>query len=110
MHAFPNIQVEKVLPLALDKMSEVNVDVDWTYGIGDSLVESTPADSDLTADGLNTNVAIDMFFDTDKTTAQNSSAAKYEVMVWFADIGASAQTIGQSAGVVTSRTLDNTVL
>ncbi|KAJ5595219.1 uncharacterized protein N7459_001427 [Penicillium hispanicum] len=109
VHAFPNIMVEDVLPLALDQMSEINFDVHWTYGIGNKAVETTPADSELIGNGLNTNVAIDMFFDSDKTAAQNSSAAKYEVMVWFADIGASAQTIGQAQGVVTSRTLGSTI-
>ena len=102
--------VDKVLPLTLESMSEVNFDVHWTYGIGDSVAESTPTDKELIEDGLNTNVAIDMFFDSNPTIAQNSSAAKYEVMVWFADIGAIAQTIGQSAGIVTSRTLNNTLL
>jgi hypothetical protein len=51
-----------------------------------------------------------MFFDSDKTNAGNSTLAKYEVMIWFADFGSSAQPIGLSAGAVTTKTLNGTTL
>lgn len=109
VHAFPNIMVDDVLPIELDKMTKVDLDLHWTYGVGNTVASSTDSSS-LTADDLQTNVAIDMFFDSDKNNAGNSALAKYEVMVWFADFGASAQPIGLSAGAVTTKTLNGTTL
>ncbi|KAJ5168862.1 uncharacterized protein N7482_004456 [Penicillium canariense] len=105
VHAYPNIMVDDVLPVELGNMSQVNIDVHWTYGVGNTAASSTDI-SALTAEDLQTNVAIDMFFDTDKAIAQNSTQAKYEVMVWFLEFGASAQPIGLNDGVVTTRTLN----
>ncbi|GLI80205.1 hypothetical protein PoHVEF18_008556 [Penicillium ochrochloron] len=107
VHAFPNIMVDNVLPIELDKMTKVDLDLHWTYGVGNTVASST-VESTLTADNLQTNVAIDMFFDSDKTNAGNSTLAKYEVMIWFADFGSSAQPIGLSAGAVTTKTLNGT--
>ncbi|KAJ5669495.1 hypothetical protein N7462_010565 [Penicillium macrosclerotiorum] len=107
VHAFPNIMIDNILPIELGKMTEVNFDVHWTYGVGSVVAESTD-DTALDNDDLQTNVAIDMFFDSDKETAQNSTKAKYEVMVWFADYGSSAQPIGLSSGAVTTKTLNGT--
>lgn len=101
--------VDDVLPIELDKMTKVDLDLHWTYGVGNTVASSTDSSS-LTADDLQTNVAIDMFFDSDKNNAGNSALAKYEVMVWFADFGASAQPIGLSAGAVTTKTLNGTTL
>lgn len=109
VHAFPNIMVDDVLPLQLDKMTEVNLDLHWTYGLGNTVASST-VESTLTADNLQTNVAIDMFFDSDQNNAGNSTLAKYEVMVWFADFGSSAQPIGLAAGAVTTKTVNGTTL
>lgn len=53
-----------------------------------------------------TNVAVDMFFDSDSTAAQSSSKAQYEVMVWFARIGDSTQPNGNQTS--TSRKLNDT--
>ncbi|KAJ5897348.1 hypothetical protein N7504_007636 [Penicillium tannophilum] len=93
VHAFPNIMVDGVLPIELEKMTEIAMDFRWTYGVGDTPAESTNT-TDLTANSVNFNVAVDMFFDSDKTAAQNSTKAKYEVMVWFAKIGDSTQPNG----------------
>lgn len=106
VHAFPNIQVDSdVFPAAISSISKVDVDLAWSYCIGN---ETTVAASlaDLTADNLNTNVAIDMFIDSDKTAAQNPSKAKYELMVWFAAIGPATQPIGFATGPVSTQTLD----
>jgi hypothetical protein len=101
--------VDDVLPIELDKMKEVNLDLHWTYGVGNTVASST-VESTLTAENLQTNVAIDMFFDSDKANAGNSTLAKYEVMVWFADFGSAAQPIGLSSGAVTTKTLNGTTL
>lgn len=101
--------VDNVLPVELDKMKKLNLDFHWTYGLGTAIAPSTDI-SQLDASSVNTNVAIDMFFDSNSGTAQQSTAAKYEVMVWFAMVGPAAQPIGLSAGVVTSRVLNGTTL
>ncbi|KAL7915450.1 glycoside hydrolase family 12 protein [Trichoderma velutinum] len=106
VHAFPNIQVDSdVFPAAISSISKVDVDLAWSYGIGN---ETTVAASlaDLTADNLNTNVAIDMFIDSDKTAAQNPSKAKYELMVWFAAFGPATQPIGFDQAPLSTQTLD----
>ncbi|KAF7715866.1 Xyloglucan-specific endo-beta-1,4-glucanase [Penicillium ucsense] len=106
VHAYPNIMVDKVLPLELGKMSKVDMDLAWNYAVGDE-VSSTTDESALAASGVAANVAIDMFFDSDKTIAQNSSLAQYEVMVWFGRFNkASAQVIGEGQGVVKTKTVN----
>lgn len=98
--------VDDVLPVALGKMSSLNLDLHWTYGVGNTPAETT-TESELTAQTLNTNVAVDMFFDSDQTIAQNSTTAKYEVMIWFAKYGTATDPIGSQ---VTSRELNGTSL
>lgn len=109
VHAFPNIQIEEVLPIALESMEEIDFALHWTYGLGNT-VATTTDNTTLTDDSLQCNVAVDMFFDSDKTTAQNSTAAAFEVMVWFARFGASTDPIGLSDGVVTTHTINGTLL
>jgi len=98
--------VDGVLPVALGKMSSLNLDLHWTYGVGNTPVDTT-TEAELTAQSVNTNVAVDMFFDSDKTVAQNSTVAKYEVMIWFAKFGPQTDPIGSK---VTSRELNGTTL
>lgn len=106
VHAYPNIMVEEVLPLQLDQMTSIEIDFSWTYGVGNTVSQSTSV-SDLEANAVNTNVAIDMFFDTDSATAQDTTKAHFEVMVWFVQIGGSAKAIGSP---VTTRDLNGTTL
>jgi hypothetical protein len=103
VHAFPNIMLEEVLPVTLDSMKEIAMDMRWTYGVGNTPAESISS-SDLTANSVNANVAVDMFFDSDSKTAQNSTKAEYEVMVWFAQIGPATKPNGKKTS--TSRTLN----
>ncbi|KAJ5267194.1 hypothetical protein N7478_010002 [Penicillium angulare] len=93
VHAFPNIQVEDVLPIVLNGVDSIDFDLAYTYGVGKT-VATTMDESALTAQSLQANVAVDMFFDSDKETSQNSTAASLEVMVWFARFGASSDPIG----------------
>lgn len=106
-HAYPNIMVEGVLPVQLDEMTAIDLDLSWTYGIGNTIAQSTSV-ADLSAHDVSTNVAVDMFFDTDSTKAQDSKLAKYEVMVWFAQIGPSSKAIGNPTG--SQRTINGTTL
>ncbi|KAJ6127238.1 hypothetical protein N7523_002850 [Penicillium sp. IBT 18751x] len=104
VHAYPNIMVDNILPVELGKMESLDLDLHWTYGVGNEPVETTD-EAALTAENVNTNVAIDMFFDSDKDTATNSSLAKYEVMIWFAQFGPATDPIGDK---VTNRVLNGT--
>lgn len=106
VHAFPNIMVENILPVKLDKMTAIPFDFSWSYGLGDTVAQSTDT-SLLAADNVNTNVAIDMFFDPDPSTAQNTQKAKFEVMVWFAQIGPASLPIGSKS---VSRSINGTTL
>ncbi|OQE37397.1 hypothetical protein PENCOP_c010G01026 [Penicillium coprophilum] len=82
VHGYPNIRVDDVLPKEMDKISELNLDLHWTYGVGDKTAASTDTKA-LEKENLATNVAIDMFLDTDADKAENGTEAKFEVMVWF---------------------------
>ncbi|KAJ5225693.1 hypothetical protein N7468_006918 [Penicillium chermesinum] len=95
VHAYPNINLDDVVPVSLDSVQEINLDFTWTYNVGNTPALTSPPgllENDNPQD-LVTNVAFDMFFDADKQTATNSSTAKHEVMVWFAMIGLGAQPI-----------------
>lgn len=110
VHAYPNVMVDKVLPLELGKMSTVDLDLAWSYAVGDE-VSTTTDENALAANQVAANVAIDMFFDSDQDSAQNSSLASYEVMVWFARFDKSlTQVIGEPKGVVTTKTVNGTNL
>ncbi|CRG91976.1 hypothetical protein PISL3812_09030 [Talaromyces islandicus] len=113
VHAFPNIMVEgDTLPVVLQDLDTVHMDVEWTYGVGNKPSPTTD-EAALNTENLNANVAIDMFLDSDKTTSSNSSQAKFEIMIWFAKFGASTDPIGYDAtkaknGVVTTTTVNGT--
>ncbi len=108
MHSFPNVQLDGgVFPATIKSLSEIGIDMQWTYGLGNDTAATTDQAS-LDAESLNANVAIDMFFDSNKASSGNSSEAAYEVMVWFADFGAAAQPIGLAAGAVTTETVNGT--
>ncbi|KAJ5724463.1 hypothetical protein N7493_006191 [Penicillium malachiteum] len=108
VHAYPNIMIDDVLPLELENIDEIEFALHWTYGVG-TTVAATTDETTLNAESLQCNVAIDMFFDSDKTTAQNSTTADFEVMVWFARFGDSSDPIGYSEGVVTNHTVNGTM-
>ena len=62
----------------------------------------------MTAAGLNANVAIDMFIDSDPNAATSTVDAKYEVMIWLADFGAATQPIGLADGAVKTEDINGT--
>lgn len=110
VHAFPNIKVDgDVLPAKLQSVSSIGIDMAWTMRLDNKTGASTSI-QELTAANVNSNVAIDMFLDRDKSRAVDSEKAKYEVMVWFASIGPATFAIGQENGTVTTKTLDGTKL
>ncbi|PBP22930.1 glycoside hydrolase family 12 protein [Diplocarpon rosae] len=108
VHAFPNIQLDgKALPMSLQNLQNINLELRWTYGVGNEPVATTDV-AGLATNLANTNVAIDMFLDRDERKSKNSSAATFEVMVWFASFGTAAQPIGLESGVVSTHILNGT--
>ncbi|KAJ5252356.1 hypothetical protein N7489_002766 [Penicillium chrysogenum] len=106
VHGYPNIRVDDVLPKEMNKISQVDLDLHWTYGLGDTPAESTDVQT-LKNENLATNVAIDMFLDADADKSKSASEAKFEVMVWFWMSNEEAQPLGWGKPGIT-RTLDGT--
>ncbi|KAB8270234.1 concanavalin A-like lectin/glucanase domain-containing protein [Aspergillus minisclerotigenes] len=104
VHAFPNVQVDNILPASLADIHHLNLDMHWTYGMGNKTVNRT---DDAELKDVNTNVALDMFFDDDIKTAKNVSLAKYEMMIWFAGYG-EAKPFGYEDGIVKTKDLNGT--
>jgi hypothetical protein len=92
----------------MDQISELNLDLHWTYGVGDKTAASTDIEA-LKQENLATNVAIDMFLDADAAKAKNGTEAKFEVMVWFWMSSVTAQPHGWGRRRAT-RTLEGTEL
>ncbi|KUL87392.1 hypothetical protein ZTR_04734 [Talaromyces verruculosus] len=107
VHAYPNIEVHDGLPVTLSDLKSLNIDVAWSYSLG-----NTPKDTSDTPEfdsiSLNTNVAIDMFFDSLEKNATDSTMAEYEIMVWFAHYGVAAQSIGNASGIVDTQVVNTT--
>ncbi|PHH87320.1 hypothetical protein CDD83_9029 [Cordyceps sp. RAO-2017] len=106
VHAFPNIKVEgDVLPAKLDSVKQMNIDMQWIMRLDNKTDAPTDVD-ELQTGNVNSNVAIDMFMDSDKSKAADSERAAYEVMVWFAAVGPATFAIGQKKGPIMSKILD----
>ncbi|KAE8164196.1 concanavalin A-like lectin/glucanase domain-containing protein [Aspergillus tamarii] len=104
VHAFPNVQVDNVLPASLADIEHLNLDIHWTYAMGNKTANVT---DDAKFKDINTNVALDMFFDSDIKAAKNVSIAKYEMMIWFAGYG-QAKPFGYEDGIVKTKDLNGT--
>lgn len=106
VHAFPNCKVaNQILPTSFKSIDKLLLDLEWTYGIGNNTAVST-SKTDLEANLVNTNVAIDIFSDSDKTKATNTEKAGIEIMVWFAAYGPATQPLGMADGPVETRTVE----
>jgi len=94
VHAFPNALLNDTsLPIQLGSLTNLTLDVEWTYAIGD-VAATTSDDTALNAANLQANAAIDMFLSNDQTQASNSTAATHEVMIWLGQYGNSARPLG----------------
>jgi hypothetical protein len=109
VRAFPNALLEGAenLPIPLNKIKEIPVDVAWTYGIGDSNLTSTD-EATLVAANVNANVAIDMFMDANSGDSTVTTSANHEVMVWFAKYGPATQPIGWDLGAQNTVSINGT--
>jgi hypothetical protein len=104
VHAFPNIKLNADsntdIPLQISAVQNVEVDIEWYYGAGDT--DPTTIDiASLTAAEANTNVAIDMFLDNNEGNSKDPEKAQYEMMVWLAAFGTATQPIGYPTVVAT---------
>lgn len=103
VHAFPNAQLNSsALPIQLASLSNLNVDVQWSYSTGNVTNTGGLDESAMTAIGLNANVAVDMFLSSDQTKASNTTAASHEVMVWLGQFGLATQPLGFGDGAADS--------
>ncbi|EXJ62902.1 hypothetical protein A1O7_03345 [Cladophialophora yegresii CBS 114405] len=108
VHAFPNIKVDTdAFPVEISKVSAINFETEWYYGVGDERPEAVDIAA-LTTAQINANVAIDMFLDSNPNKAIDTTQAKYEVMIWLGQYGASTQQIGLEEGVVTTQIVNGT--
>lgn len=101
VHAFPNIKIDEegVFPVQISKVTNIDIDTQWMYSVGDQNQSTAALDQGaLAAVSANTNVAIDMFLDSDYSAATSTENAKYEVMVWLATFGPATQPIGLEEG------------
>ena len=108
MHAFPNIKLDDVFPVAVRDVSKIDLDMQWIMRM-DNDTGSTD-EAGLRASAVNSNVAVDMFMDSDRTKAADSTRARFEVMVWFAAFGDGAKTVGEDNPAVASYNFNGTVL
>ncbi|OCT54949.1 hypothetical protein CLCR_02918 [Cladophialophora carrionii] len=108
VHAFPNIKVDTdTFPVEISKVTAINFETEWYYGVGDERPEIVDIAA-LTEVQLDANVAVDMFLDSDPDKAIDTTQAKYEVMIWLGQYGASTQQIGLEEGVVTTQIVNGT--
>ncbi|KAF2134356.1 glycoside hydrolase family 12 protein [Dothidotthia symphoricarpi CBS 119687] len=104
VHAYPNINFNPVQrdPIQISNLSSIDVKVSWSMKPTMSTSKSAFDMDGLAVVNAKTNVAFDFFFDTDIENAVNTTAPKYEVMVWIGKFG-SILPIGASDNGQTSK-------
>ena len=87
IHSFPSVVLNsKVLPVKIANITSLQVDASWA--IVPSGTDANTTDADVLANvNARTDVALDMFLDTDAVTSSNTTSAGTEIMVWQADYG-----------------------
>ncbi|OQV03954.1 hypothetical protein CLAIMM_08918 isoform 2 [Cladophialophora immunda] len=108
VHAFPNIKMDSsVFPIEISQVSAINFETEWYYGVGNDRPDVMDIAA-LTAAALDANVAVDMFLDSDPDKATDTVQAKYEVMIWLGQFGASTQQIGLPEGAIATQVVNGT--
>jgi xyloglucan-specific endo-beta-1,4-glucanase len=104
VHAYPNVNYNPIQrePIPLSNLASLDIKVSWSMK-----PELSASSQGLDTQGLSivnakTNVAVDVFFDTDITRATNTTAPRYEIMVWLGKFG-SILPIGAKANEDTSK-------
>lgn len=100
VHAFPNAKLTvSEIPVTLSNVSSLTLDVEWSYGVGNTAAPNGTVDPTLDAAGLNANVCVDMFLDPVEAQSGLTDKAAYEVMVWLGRWGPATLPIGYAQGV-----------
>ncbi|KAG6007358.1 hypothetical protein E4U21_006062 [Claviceps maximensis] len=96
VHAFANAKImSEDLPAKLGDIKKIDFDVNWFMSLqNNSKVEIT--DEDVTANGINANIAIDLFMDKDSDKAGKPEEASHEIMVWFGRFGPDTFPVGKT--------------
>lgn len=103
MRAYPNVQYHSVkLPAKIDLINYLNISATWSLGLESfGATPETPPNTgtnaeQMSSNGINCDVAIDMFADASLTKSINSTVADYEIMIWIARVGNDTYPSGYS--------------
>jgi hypothetical protein len=108
VHAFSNIKIDSnEFPIQISSVSTINFETEWYYGVGNDRPIAVDVAA-LTTAQLDANVAVDMFLDSDPDKATDTTQAKYEVMIWLGQYGASTQQIGLDQGSIATQVVNGT--
>ena len=89
MHAYPNINYNPIQrqPIPLSNLSSLDIKVSWSMKPELSKSSQGIDTSGLSRVDAKANVAVDVFFDTDIGRAINTTAPRFELMVWLGNVG-----------------------
>ncbi|KAH7320773.1 concanavalin A-like lectin/glucanase domain-containing protein [Stachybotrys elegans] len=115
VHAFPNaLLAVPSLPARISDIRGIGVDLEWSYAVGN--VTGDPGTSfsasEIEEHTISTNVALDIFLDSERDRSSNTTRASTEIMVWFARFGQYTLAVGEESlgvGSVANKTLDDVV-
>ncbi len=111
VHSYANVKSKSdILPVMLSNMTALKVSANWTMYPSGTGTPGTGIPNHFDIDGLNAigakaDVTLDFFLDPDFTQSTNVSNSKFEVMVWFANLGPT-EPIGYADGAIGSKMLD----
>lgn len=89
VHAYPNINYNPIQrqPIPLSNLSSLDIKVSWSMKPELSKSSQGIDTSGLSRVDAKANVAVDVFFDTDIGRAINTTAPRFELMVWLGNVG-----------------------
>ncbi|KAF7191537.1 Endoglucanase cel12A [Pseudocercospora fuligena] len=103
VRGFPNVGLRtKALPVHVRDLRSLNISAAWTLtpsssGSDVSADDTSEPDGNALEDiGVETNVCLDVFADSDEARSLDFGDQKYEIMVWFAAFGGGAKPVGNT--------------
>jgi hypothetical protein len=111
IHAFPQASIADggVIPITLENLGGLNLEFEWTMGIGNINAPETSLRR-LGASEVNASVALDMYMDADAVKAANASEAAFEMIIYFAKYGLEDPVGFGNGTIVTTETINGTDL
>jgi hypothetical protein len=88
------------LPLQLSDLANLSLTATW---------DVTAGSQDLASTGVSTNIAWDIFADSDANSAGSATSAHYEIMVWMGAYG-NPYPYGYADGPLLNRTIHDVTL